>query len=105
MVGATAGAVLAVPRPSRLRRSQSAGWGHVSADLFVAYPTFLVNYTWPLLETRPTSDVSLSVYWTAYAVSGLGLVEGLCILAAVLLLQDGVLIPDPDPESEPGGVE
>ncbi len=61
------------------------GWaGHVAADLVVAYPAFLVNYAWPLLEPRPTPDDAFLAYWLEYAASGLGALEAVLVAAALV---------------------
>lgn len=61
------------------------GWaGHVAADLVVAYPTFLVNYGWPLLAPRPTPDDPIVAYWLEYAIGPLGVLEGTLIVAGLL---------------------
>jgi hypothetical protein len=77
-----------VPTWSRLRGATPlvVGWaGHVAADLIVAYPTFLVNYGWPLLEPRPTPDEGFVAYWLAYAASPVGAVEAAVVVAAIRL--------------------
>lgn len=63
------------------------GWaGHVGADLIVAYPKFVVNYAWPLLNTRPTPDDPFITYWLEYAAGPLGALEASLVVAAVVVL-------------------
>jgi hypothetical protein len=61
------------------------GWaGHVAADLVVAYPRFLVNYAWPLLESRPTPDDPFLTYWIEYALGPLGALEVVLVATALV---------------------
>jgi hypothetical protein len=68
-------------------RALWAGWaGHVGADLLVAYPRFLVNYGWPLLDARPTPDVPVVAYWVEYALGPLGALELLAACTAAVVV-------------------
>lgn len=61
------------------------GWaGHVGADLVVAYPKFLVNYAWPVLEQRPTPEDPFLAYWLEYAVGPLGVLEAGLVVSGVV---------------------
>jgi hypothetical protein len=59
---------------------------HVVADIGVAYPRFVVNYAWPLLDQRPTPDISPVTYWVRYAVSAPGVVEATLVVAGVAVV-------------------
>ena len=59
---------------------------HILADLFVAYPKFLINYAWPLLPQRPPPDGPALDYWLAYAGSGPGVVEASIVVFAIGLV-------------------
>ena len=79
----------AVTMISRLRVLAPAVLGyatHILADLFVAYPKFLINYAWPVLPQRPTPDGPALDYWLAYAESGPGVVEASVVVLAVGLV-------------------
>lgn len=92
VVLAAAGGVLALrPGWPPAGRALWAGWtGHVGADLVVAYPRFVINYAWPLLEARPTPDVPVVAYWVEYALGPLGALElVLVVIAAVVGLRVG----------------
>ncbi|MFB6167545.1 MAG: metal-dependent hydrolase [Haloferacaceae archaeon] len=68
---------------------------HVVADVGVAYPRFVVNYAWPLLEQRPTPDASPVGYWVRYAVSAPGVAEAAIVVAGVAIVaRRGLGTPD-----------
>lgn len=81
----TVGLLALVAARYRALAPLAVGWaGHVAADLVVAYPKFLVNYAWPLLEPRPTPDDPFLAYWVDYAASGFGALEVLLVAAALV---------------------
>jgi hypothetical protein len=84
VLGALAAAVALVPRLRPAGPLLVGVAGHVAADLVVAYPTFLVNYAWPLLAPRPTPDDPVVAYWLEYAAGPLGALE-LALVAAGLV--------------------
>jgi hypothetical protein len=87
------GALAAVAARHRALGPLALGWaGHVAADLVVAYPKFLVNYAWPLLESRPTPDDPFLAYWVEYALGPLGALE-LVLVAAALATAYGRGLP------------
>jgi hypothetical protein len=75
---------------------------HVAADVGVAYPRFVVNYAWPILEQRPTPDVSPVGYWMRYAVSAPGVAEAAIVVAGVGLVARR-RVGDPDDGADSRG--
>ncbi len=99
-VVAVAVVVTAVDTARPLRSVLPGYVAHVVADVGVAYPRFVVNYAWPLLDQQPTPDVSPVGYWLRYATSAPGVVEAAIVVAGV-----GVVVrrrvDDSDDEGEP----
>jgi len=87
-------AVLALPR-LRPAAPLVVGWaGHVGADLIVAYPKFVMNYAWPILEVRPTPDDPFVAYWLEYAAGPLGFLEASLVVAAIVVCYTRWVRPD-----------
>ncbi|ESS05283.1 MAG: putative membrane-bound metal-dependent hydrolase (DUF457) [uncultured archaeon A07HB70] len=101
-VAAVAVIVTAVDAARPLRPVFPGYAAHVVADVGVAYPRFVVNYAWPVLEQQPTPDVSPVGYWVRYAVSAPGVAEAAIVVAGI-----GVVarrrIGDSDDEDGPQG--
>jgi len=76
---------------------------HIAGDLMVAYPRFLTNYAWPVLEQRPTPDVPVIDYWLAYIVSAPGAVEFVIVAGAVWVLYRRGLPPRGEPREHVTG--
>lgn len=85
-----AGVVAVVSTARHLRPVLPGYAAHVAADIGVAYPRFVVNYGWPLVEQRPTPDVSPVGYWIRYAMSAPGVAEiGIVVAGVVVVARRG----------------
>ena len=99
-VTAVAVVVTAVDTARPLRPVLPGYAAHVVADIGVAYPRFVGNYAWPLLDQRPTPDVSPVSYWVRYAVSTPGVVEATIVVVGVVVVARRGL-GKPDDEDDP----
>ena len=90
-------AIRTVPRLRRFTPVVPGYAAHIVADLIVAYPKFLTNYAWPVLEQRPTPEVPVVDYWLAYVVSPPGAVEFAVVATAAWVLARRGLPPTAHP--------